>query len=251
MRNRRLTSSALIGSLALAPLCGLGGCSNLPGNAKEQGAVIGGVGGALAGAAIGGKAHHKGAIGALIGGLAGAGGGYLIGAQKDKIDQKKKDEAAAAHQKAEQNPAKPEDVERARTADLNDDGFVTLDEVVAMKRANLSDREMIDRLDRTGQVFELTEDQERFLEDRGVSQNVVLAMRRMNGDTDTARTASAREAADAPATRPLSDTERRRRGVSDQPQDFERFKQDNPAAPTNNEGAPGNADEGGGSYKRF
>ena len=130
MRNRRLISSALIGSLSLAPLCGLAGCSNLPGKPKEQGAVIGGLGGALAEAAIGGKAKHGGLIGALIGGVAGAGGGYLIGAQKEKIDQKKKDEALVAHRKAESNPARPEDVEKARTADLNNDGFVTLDEVL-------------------------------------------------------------------------------------------------------------------------
>ena len=45
-----------------------------------KGAVVGGVGGALAGAAIS-KDHSKGAI---IGGVAGATGGYLIGHHKDK-----------------------------------------------------------------------------------------------------------------------------------------------------------------------
>ena len=49
MKHRTLISSALIGSLSFAPLCGLSGCSNLPGGPKTQGTVIGGAGGALAG----------------------------------------------------------------------------------------------------------------------------------------------------------------------------------------------------------
>jgi hypothetical protein len=223
MKHRRLLSSALIGSLALAPLSGLTGCANAPGKPREQGAVIGGVGGALAGAALGGRAHNKGALGALIGGVVGAGGGYLIGAQKEKVDQQKRDEAVAAHQRAESRPATPEDVERARTADLNDDGFVTLDEVVAMERANLSDREMVERLDRTGQVFELTEDQERYLEDRGVSREVVAEMRRMNVDTGLARTASAGDNDDS-----IRDAGTTRNGSAprrdEKPQDFERYR---------------------------
>ena len=233
MRSRTLLSSALIGSLALAPLTGLTGCSKLPGNSKEQGAVIGGVGGALAGAALGSQADDKAGLGALIGGLAGAGGGYLIGAQKDKVDQKRRDEAEAAHRRAEQSPARPGDVETARTADLNEDGFVTLDEVVAMERANLSDREMVERLDRTGQIFELTEEQERYLEDRGVSHAVVVELRRMGpqGGDDFARTASAGASANSTGddynsrVARQSDTERRRTGDRDRPRDFERYRE--------------------------
>jgi hypothetical protein len=122
----------------------------------------------------------------------GAGGGYLIGANKDKItgkdNDKSKEEAIKASERAERNPAKAEDVDRAKTADLNDDGFVTLDEVVAMRQANLSDREMVDRLERTDQVFELTDYQEDYLRTRGVSDTVIREMRNMN--QDFARTAS-------------------------------------------------------------
>ena len=57
-------------AIGLAPLSG--GCSNLPGNKGTQGAVIGGLGGAAAGALIGKK--NRG-IGALIGAAIGAGGG--------------------------------------------------------------------------------------------------------------------------------------------------------------------------------
>ena len=45
-----------------------------------KGAVVGGVGGALAGAAV----SHDHSKGAVIGGVAGATGGYLIGHHKDK-----------------------------------------------------------------------------------------------------------------------------------------------------------------------
>ncbi len=183
---RRAVSVALIGSLALGPMVG---CANLPGGAKEQGAVIGGLGGAAAGALIG--KNNRG-LGALIGGVLGAGGGYLIGANKDKITGKDKDrsrdEAIRASERAERNPAKPEDVDRSRSADLNDDGFVTLDEVVAMRQANLSDDEMVERLESTNQVFELTDYQEDYLRTRGVSDDVIREMRNMN--QDFARTAS-------------------------------------------------------------
>lgn len=227
--NRTLVSCALIGSLSLAPLCGLSGCSQLPGNSKEQGAVIGGVGGALAGAAIGGSGgRDKAGLGALIGAAVGAGGGYLIGAQKDKVDEKKHDEAIEAHRRAERNPATVEDVERARTADLNEDGFVTLDEVVALERANLSDREIIDRLERTGQVFELTEEQERYLEDRGVSHEVIVVMRRMTpDDPGFARTASDRTGPgdEDYDSRVARETRRGPRGEPLPPRDFERYRQ--------------------------
>ena len=183
MFHRRIVTSLVAGSLALSPL--MVGCENLPGDEKTQGAVIGGLAGAGAGALIGGKEHRL--IGALIGGAAGAGGGYLIGAKWDKITHKddkdrdqSRDEAMKANERAQREPADPKDVERAKTADINDDGFVTLDEVVAMDKAGLSDREMIRRLERTQQYFELTDQQEQYLMDNGVSRDVVVALRTMN-----------------------------------------------------------------------
>jgi hypothetical protein len=171
-----LIRSLLVGSISTSPL--LVGCENLPGDEKTQGAVIGGVAGAAAGALIAGEDNRL--LGALIGGAAGAGGGYLIGANWDKITGKKEDEAREANERAQNRPASVEDVDRTRTADLNDDGFVTLDEVVAMQRAGLADAEMIRRLERTQQYFELTPEQEKYLLDRGVSRTVVGAMRDMN-----------------------------------------------------------------------
>ncbi len=175
MLKRTAVTSLLIGSFALAPLTG---CEDLPGDEKTQGAVIGGVGGALAGAALGGDDNRL--LGALIGGALGASGGYLIGSQLDKADDE--DDARAADRNARNNPVTVEQARKARTADVNKDGYVTLDEVVALDKADLSDEEIIDRLRDTNQFFELTTEQEQYLQDRGVSRRVVTAMRTINND---------------------------------------------------------------------
>jgi hypothetical protein len=170
---------AAAGAVSLAPLTG---CENLPGSKKEQGAVIGGVGGAAAGAAV---AKENRILGALIGGALGAGGGYLIGAEMEKVKDNDREGATQAVQSAQNNPATPEQARQAATADVNNDGFVTLDEVVAMQRAGFDNAEMVRRLRATGQVFELTSDQEQYLRDRGVDVTVISAMRNMNQNTRT------------------------------------------------------------------
>jgi hypothetical protein len=198
MRWQRTTALLLAGSVGLSSLGPLTGCESLPGDEKTQGAVIGGVGGAAAGAAI---AKDNRVLGGLIGGALGAGGGYLIGAQVAKHNDKSKEQvqkdAEAAVKKAETNPATADDVKKSDTADLNDDGFVTVDEVVAMHKAGLPDKEMIKRLQRTQQYFELTPEQENYLREHEISDGVVLAMRGM-GPTDgsSARTASGKQKPD-------------------------------------------------------
>jgi hypothetical protein len=182
MFSRRAISMILTATIGLGPLAG---CENLPGNEKEQGTVIGGVGGAAAGAALYKKNRL---LGGLVGGALGAGGGYLIGANWDKIKGNKKEEATRANDEAQRNPVKASDVEKAKTADVNGDGFVTLDEVVAMHDAGVSKKEQIRRLEKTGQYFELSTEQEQYLKDHGVSDDVVATMRTMNQDV--------REAAD-------------------------------------------------------
>jgi hypothetical protein len=179
MRFAKTTAALLSASVFLAPVTG---CESLPGGEKEQGAVIGGAGGAAAGAAIGGKDHRLG--GALIGGLIGAGGGYLVGAKmedkdKDKSNTQRRDEAVQAAERAKTSPATVDDVKNSNTADLNDDGFVTLDEVAAMEKAGLSDKEQIRRLERTQQYFQLTSEQQSYLRQQGVSNDVIAAMKDM------------------------------------------------------------------------
>jgi hypothetical protein len=134
---KRFSISVLSVILAIS----ISGCSQLPGNKQQQGAVIGGASGAAIGAAI----TKNRALGAIIGGAVGAAGGYVIGANSDKILGKDKAGAEEAVRKSESTPATREDALKAATADVNSDGFVTLDEVVAMKEAGLSDEEMINR----------------------------------------------------------------------------------------------------------
>ncbi|HLH54979.1 MAG TPA: glycine zipper domain-containing protein, partial [Verrucomicrobiae bacterium] len=119
--------------LASAILVATTGCQQLPGSPGTQGAAIGGVGGAATGALVGGE-HHR-LLGALVGGAVGAGGGYLIGANKDRIMGQDTSGAEAAVRNAQAHPATPQEALNAPTADLNGDGFVTMDEVVAMRQA--------------------------------------------------------------------------------------------------------------------
>lgn len=166
----------VVGSAALlAPL----GCEQLPGGPREQGTVIGGAGGAVAGAAL---ARGNPLLGALVGGALGAGGGYLIGAHVDRVRDDDGDAAIESARRAQTNPATAEQALQAETADINQDGFVTMDEIIAMDRAGFSDQEMIQRLEATDNIFELTPEQEEYLVQRGVSREVVNAMREINRD---------------------------------------------------------------------
>lgn len=173
MRNSTKSISLLTGA---ALLIGTVGCEQLPGSKEGQGAVIGGAAGAAVGAAV----AENNLLGALIGGLIGAGGGYLIGANVDKITGKDREGAEQAVREAQRSPATPQEARRANSADINRDGFVTMDEVVAMEKAGLLDSEIIERLRATGQVFELTDQQEQYLLNQGVSQNVVGTMETLN-----------------------------------------------------------------------
>ena len=153
------------------------GCESAPGDEPEQGAVIGGLAGAAAGAAVAGDDDRL--AGAIIGGVIGAGGGYIIGSE---IDKDREEEARQEAEKARQNPAQPEQARTAATADLNGNGFVTVDEVIAMERAGLTDEEMIRRLEATGQVFQIGESERRQLREGGVSEQVIDRMPQLNRD---------------------------------------------------------------------
>ncbi len=171
---QKLIGAILLGSLMI----GATSCERLPGSKPQQGAVIGGVSGAAVGAAVGGREHRV--LGAILGGALGAGGGYVIGANSDRITGKDTEAAKTAANKSQAEPATAQDAMQAATADLNNDGFVTLDEVVAMKQAGFSDEKMLEKLKATNQVFELTPDQKKYLTDRGVSPEVVAQMEEIN-----------------------------------------------------------------------
>jgi hypothetical protein len=174
MKRNVLFTTIVAASLAVGS-----GCRQLPGTDEQQGAVIGGTGGAIAGAAV----SENRLLGALIGGAVGAAGGYLIGANRDRILGEDKAAAEEAVQEAQTSPATAEQARNASTADLNNDGFVTLDEVVAMDSAGMTDEQIIDRMRATDQVFELTASQRTFLRDRGVSSRVINEMPEINRET--------------------------------------------------------------------
>ena len=177
MKKYRLIPMLATGALAVTLAAG---CASLPGTDEEQGAVIGGVTGAAAGAAIAGSGHRT--LGALLGGIIGAGSGYMIGARRDRLKADPADQQAAqaAISRAQANPATVADVTSSGTADLNSDGFVTADEVIAMSDAGLHEDEIVTRLKRTGQVFELTEAERRYLLSEGVPLDVVDRMNTIN-----------------------------------------------------------------------
>lgn len=124
-------------------------------------------------------------LGSLATEAAGPGGGWIIGATPANITGHRVDLAQKANQQAEQQPAAPASVENSDTADLNRDGFVTLDEVLALKRAGLSSNAMIDRIRRTGATFELSDRQQRYLRDRGVEQPVIDVIRSTSASTSS------------------------------------------------------------------
>ena len=167
-----------VGGLAAALLASSTGCQQLPGSPGQQGAAIGGVGGAATGAAVAGENHRL--LGAVVGGLVGAGGGYLIGANKDRILGHDTAGAEAAVRNAQAHPATPQQALNAPTADLNNDGFVTMDEVVAMRQAGFSDQQMLDKIRATGQVFELTPEAASYLRANGVDQYVIDQLPEVN-----------------------------------------------------------------------
>ncbi|HXE52187.1 MAG TPA: hypothetical protein VN541_04195 [Tepidisphaeraceae bacterium] len=106
----------------------------------------------------------------------GPAGGWLIGANPKMLSPGHEDAAKRANQQAEQRPAQMDHARKSDTADLNNDGFITLDEVLALKQGGLSDHEIISRLRATGDVFALNDRQMQYLADRGISARVIGAM---------------------------------------------------------------------------
>jgi hypothetical protein len=174
MKRMQFTVAVLASTLAIST-----GCRQLPGSNEQQGAVIGGASGAIVGAAV----AENNLLGALIGGAAGAAGGYLIGANADRITGRDSAGAERAVQSAQTSPATAEQARNSADADINNDGFVTLDEVAALEAAGYSDQDILNRLRATGQVFELTGSQQQRLRDQGVSQNVISEMSQINRET--------------------------------------------------------------------
>lgn len=154
----------------------LSSCESLPGTKSTQGAVVGGAGGAVAGAIIAGEDNRL--LGAVIGTAIGAGGGYVVGNEITKRDERKAQEAAAAT--SQTSSFTLADVQGSNSADLDSDGNVTIAELVALQRANLTDNQIIRRLEATNVIFSLTDEQNATLRQAGVSQTVINRLATVN-----------------------------------------------------------------------
>lgn len=121
------------------------------------------------------------ALSSLAAQVGGPGGGWIIAATPQHIDQHTLGSAQQSNRQAEQQPASPADVEKSDSCDLNGDGFVTMDEMLALQRAGLTTEQLIRRVRHTQQIFMLTDRQQQYLRDRGIAQGVIDAMLASDG----------------------------------------------------------------------
>lgn len=172
--NLCMNKAGLIRALLVELLSiGLVGCGDLsPGNTRNQGAVSGGLGGTSAGFASG-----QNMSGAPAGGFLEPGASYVIGTG----DGEATNGEGGADTPGRQFSVLVRKALSAPTADLNGDGFVTLDEVLAMKQAGLADDDILERLRATNQVFAPTIAQRDFLRNHGISNYVLEQMLNING----------------------------------------------------------------------
>jgi hypothetical protein len=165
----------------LALLGTVAGCQQLPGTEEQQTTAAGTAAGAAVGALLADEDNQL--MGALLGGALGAGGGYLLGAKTDVFEQGQADKSAQAEQaieEARQDPATVDEALAANTADLDGNGFVTTDELIAMEEAGLSDDQILSRLRATDAVFDLSQEQADQLITAGVSPEVVNQLETIN-----------------------------------------------------------------------
>lgn len=194
MPTRAAIKRMLIGSFAGLVVSGCMSVPRMPGASPNQVSATGQAQPATT--SISGQLDQQQQKMLVLADSASPGGGWVIAASPENIARHRQDAARRANQQAERQPATAANARNSDTADLNHDGFVTLDEVLAMKHAGLSDSELITRLAATGQVFALTDRQQQYLRDRGINQNVIDAMLSLRGGgADSSRAASAGEPA--------------------------------------------------------
>jgi hypothetical protein len=144
-------STWLIG-ITLLTTCG---CSSM--NHTERGALTGGVLGGAAGTVLGGIAGRPG-VGAAIGAGSGAILGGLVGNEEDRAEKRAQDRAAAW---------------AARQ--------MSVDNVVEMAQSRVSDDIIINQINTTGSVFQLSSQDVIYLRQQGVSERVIGSMQAARG----------------------------------------------------------------------
>jgi uncharacterized protein YcfJ len=128
------------------------GCQSSP-NRTGEGALIGGLVGAGAGAIIGNQGDHRNrdrTSGALIGGALGALGGALVGNQVQKQPQQ---------QALSQNPNQ-----------------MAMQQIVDMSRQGVNEDVIVDRIRMSNSRFSLSPGDADYLKSQGVTQKVISAM---------------------------------------------------------------------------
>jgi hypothetical protein len=127
---------------------------------KEILTVVVALGVAL-GAGIGSLSHARAGEGALIGGAVGLVGGYIVGNEMDKADQRRQQDMGS--RSVRPAPAPEQAITRRQVIQWTQDG--------------VRDDIIIDRIERSGTVFNLRAADENQLRDAGVSEAVIRAMR--------------------------------------------------------------------------
>ena len=138
----------------------------------QTGALVGALGGAAIGGAIGSHSHARAGEGAAIGAAAGAVGGLLVGHAMDKADEKK----ARARDRYEYND-RSGSAYGYRSTPTGATGAMSRRDVMEWSDRGVSDEVIIDRIERSGQVFRLTAAEQNELRDAGVSERVIRAMK--------------------------------------------------------------------------
>jgi hypothetical protein len=163
------TGTVLIG-------CALGGCASKPAAVATPRLTpaVEAIGRpALASGQATSSPTNETAFARLADAACGLSGGCLVGASRAMLEGHRLELARQANERSKQHPALPADAREAKTADLNGDGFVTLDELIAMRRVGLDDREIVARLEATRQVFTLSPRQWIYLYDRWINRPVL------------------------------------------------------------------------------
>jgi uncharacterized protein YcfJ len=133
----------------------------------QRGAVIGGLGGAIAGALIGDH-NDKAGAGAAIGGVIGAVGGAVVGNAKDKEVTYQRQQRAQAYQ---QRVYTQQQMQAAQIQSA-----VSIGDVLTMSKSGLSDSVMITQIQTRGIQQQLSVNDIIMLHQQGLSETVITAM---------------------------------------------------------------------------
>lgn len=141
------------------------GCQGSKTRAGE-GALLGGLLGAAAGGIIGHQSHHGGE-GAAIGAAAGAVTGAVVGSQIEKEPQQPA---------TTQAPAAVQTQEPVASIAVANPNQMSIQQIIELTGQGIDENVIIDKILLSNSSFNLSSDDITYLEQHGVSQNVIDAM---------------------------------------------------------------------------